>query len=690
MNGEWNHVIQNRIQKSQKLKNLSKPPSSTAASGRLRLVLLTLLFLAFGRLTFQLDAKNLWWDESLSLERAESDWWTLFIGRIVLWDGVNELPSVDQHPFGFFALLKLLISGAGISEFVLRFPSVMAATLMVAALYVMARLLARLGILPPATVWIAPLLAGLHPFYLWYGQEARMYTLVALLATLSTYLLLRWWQGGRDRLLLAYAGVIFLFLVTHYFAIFALPIHGLIFFLGMVRRNPRLAVGVPLFLGSGAAALTGLAAWLVLRQPESGRNFVPISLDILIPDLLNAYSLGLSVDITQVWWLDLIFGGLALLGVTWALWGRGRLVRGGWVVPAMLIGPVIFLLILNQFQPAYMNARHLSQISGFFVLMVAGGVAALWQAQRVVSGAALILLLAGMIYSTGNYFTDPRYGKDDFAGVGRYLAQELQPGDILVLNPPEQFRLYAYYLPIRAIEQAQADGVPIAWISEPTFPSRDGLVPVLEGRIDGAQRVWHVESAMYPFGDPQRVTLAWLQSNLMRIRERSFHSPNSTLRLDLFLAEPPVVADLPPQAIPVDVDFGGQIRLRGYEVGPALPQGMVPVTFYWQPLTAMDQRYKYRVEAVAQGQSFPATEREPYDGYLPTPLWPPDGLIRERSSLHVGSFAGEEAQMTLLWYNSDSFEQLPASRAEEEGRMGTIREEFTLELPLRVTRANLP
>ena len=70
-------------------------PASTSAvfslpapSAWLRWLLLFLILAAFGRLVWQLDLKTLWWDESLSLQRAESGWIDLLLGRITIVDGV--------------------------------------------------------------------------------------------------------------------------------------------------------------------------------------------------------------------------------------------------------------------------------------------------------------------------------------------------------------------------------------------------------------------------------------------------------------------------------------------------------------------------------------------------------------------------------------------------------------------------
>ncbi len=146
------------------VESFSPLPLARSQSLRGRWLLLLFILLAFARLTWQLEAKNLWWDESLSLQRAESDWGSLLAGHIVISDSITELPTVDQHPFGYFVLLGLFIRLAGESEFVLRFPSVMAATLLLPGLWALARLFVRRGVLPGPTAPITVFLAAGSPF----------------------------------------------------------------------------------------------------------------------------------------------------------------------------------------------------------------------------------------------------------------------------------------------------------------------------------------------------------------------------------------------------------------------------------------------------------------------------------------------------------------------------------------------
>ncbi len=288
-------------------------------------ILLALILIAFGRLVWQLDSKSLWWDESLSLQRAESPWPTLLVGWLGFDDSVTQVFTTDQHPFTFFALLGALVRVAGESEFVLRFPSVLGATLLVPMSWAFAQLLARNRFLPRTTPLWTALFAAVNPFFLWYGREARMYTIVSLLSLLSIYLLMRWREAYPEsnarRYLIAYALATALLLSTHYLSVLLLPIHAGLLLSTLWPYNRRGAI----LTAFGALALGlvfGIVAGAVgLKAPGSGSNFSSVSLSIMTFDLLNAFSLGLSVDVARVRWLDYVFGIVVLVGVLWC-WRR--------------------------------------------------------------------------------------------------------------------------------------------------------------------------------------------------------------------------------------------------------------------------------------------------------------------------------------------------------------------------------
>ncbi len=629
--------------------------------------------MAFARLVWRLDAKSLWWDESLSLQRAESDLLSLLSGRIVFTDGRDLLVTFDQHPFAYFAVLGVFLRLSGESEFSLRLPSVMAATLLVPILWAFARRLACLGVIPlSSAVWVA-LLAAAGPFYLWFGQETRPYAMWAFLALLSTYLLLRWATteepGSRRVILAAYAPVLVAFLGSHYFSAFLLPVHAVIAYRSLRARGHSLALAVAGGLVGVGLLAAAIPAWLILQQPGAGANFASVSLGILLPDLNNAFSLGLSVDIDQVRWLDLVFGLVLLVGLAWTLRSRRVALGWGWLLPALVLVPVGLLLAVNLLRPLYMTARHMSLISGAYLLLVAVGLGVLWERRRWISGTVAAVLLAGMAYSTCNYHTLPEYGKDDLAGLGRYVRSQIQAGDVLLLAPAEGLRLMRYYLPLDLVERAAAAGEGTEWTVVPPLQGEEPEIQAMLDRLRAQhRRIWLIKSGV-PAGASPKPVGDWLDERAFRVRDVPFRTAGADVRALLYLPSVPVL-DAPPDAIrhPVDATFDGRIRLLGYDLGqPLFPGGAVPVTLYWQATQPIARRYKYilrleEVRADGTARAVHTTEREPYDSALPTTAWPPGKVIVEFSEVEAPAdlaLTAGKHRLTLQMYDAETLAKLP-------------------------------
>src|SRR5512136_1516865 len=104
------------------------------AAGQRGWVMLVVL-LAFGLRLYGLGAQAIWWDESLSLYRATRDLGTILANTILIQNVVTH----DLQPPLYFVLLHFFISAIGVSEFALRFLSVMANVATVPLLFALAR-----------------------------------------------------------------------------------------------------------------------------------------------------------------------------------------------------------------------------------------------------------------------------------------------------------------------------------------------------------------------------------------------------------------------------------------------------------------------------------------------------------------------------------------------------------------------
>jgi hypothetical protein len=120
--------------------------------------LFLLLILSLGLRLISLN-QSLWLDEAISAQVVKTYSYT---------DIVSKFSPSDFHPPLFYLTLKAWTSVFGFSEVSLRFPSVIFSLI---TIYLVSRFFG---------FWPSALLA-FNPLYLYYSQEARMYSLVTLL-----------------------------------------------------------------------------------------------------------------------------------------------------------------------------------------------------------------------------------------------------------------------------------------------------------------------------------------------------------------------------------------------------------------------------------------------------------------------------------------------------------------------------
>ena len=165
-----------------------------------------LLSLAFFLLhLFRLGYHGFWIDELHTYGSISSSWPKLFTERL----SAGHIPT-------YFILMKVWCGLTEYSEWWMRIPSVVFATLAFLAFFLLVRdFLADNRIFAAAVA-----LFFFHPFLLWASHDARMYSAVILASTLAAHQLLSYAATGRTRFLAGYACA----------ALFGLSLHLLFFF----------------------------------------------------------------------------------------------------------------------------------------------------------------------------------------------------------------------------------------------------------------------------------------------------------------------------------------------------------------------------------------------------------------------------------------------------------------------------
>ena len=163
---------------------------------------------------------------------------------------MNAVGFSESAPPLYYALAWFWTQMTGTSEVGLRSLSALAGVAVIPVAYLVARELRgrRAGLMAAALVAVNPML-------LWYSQEARAYSLLVLLCSVSLLYCVRAQRYGRRRDFTVWGIASGLALATHYFAVFTLFAEALI----LLRRRGRQSLAGIWIVGLTAALLAPLA-----------------------------------------------------------------------------------------------------------------------------------------------------------------------------------------------------------------------------------------------------------------------------------------------------------------------------------------------------------------------------------------------------------------------------------------------
>jgi mannosyltransferase len=157
-------------------------PRDTRHVIRNTLPLLAVIALGTFLRLYRIGATGLWLDEAFSVWMGRQP-----VGQMLGW-----LTRIDQHPPLYYLLLHLWMC-LGDGEAVVRALSALCSTLTIPVIYLLGRRLAGHGV-----GLLAALILAVSPFHVYFAQEARMYALLALNASLALYALARLLTDSRS------------------------------------------------------------------------------------------------------------------------------------------------------------------------------------------------------------------------------------------------------------------------------------------------------------------------------------------------------------------------------------------------------------------------------------------------------------------------------------------------------------
>lgn len=386
---------------------------------------------------YRLGVQPLWLDEGWT-------WAIVTRGSFasLVWDLFR--PS-QAYPL-FHLLLKpfTLVSD---SEWMLRLPAAIIGAFAVPALFALGREL-RGAILGLAS----SLLLLVSQFALRQAQDTKAYSLMLLIAILLAWTLARALRLNTRREWVICAIVAIICLFVH--RLLALSVVGCAVAWVLAVRHPRRWLVLVGTVVAGVILVAGLA-W-AQDYVSAGSQFPRVDPIRAAWRTFVQFSTGLWIYQLRLEWLIAfmllaVSGGAHLLLDLW----RGRYVRSILIILCLLIVPALLFSAILMLRPFYVT-RYWTALLPFYLLVLGWSVPEPHAAMRSTGArvwAIVSLALWGWAFvsSIQSLYQYPAglFGggtvKEDYRGAVRFLADHVQPGDLVVVHPYYIQFMYDYY-----------------------------------------------------------------------------------------------------------------------------------------------------------------------------------------------------------------------------------------------------
>jgi 4-amino-4-deoxy-L-arabinose transferase-like glycosyltransferase len=481
------------------------------------LILAGLLAVGAALRLHQLGRESVWLDEAFSIAIA-NDTLTYLV----------QMTAQDVHPPLYYLLLHYWIDLMGATEWAARLLSVaFSLGLIAAGGLVGTRMFDR------QTGLLAAGLLTLARFQVEFAQEARMYALLALLATVSTYCLFRLYSrltpdagaagpaGGRPsatRWLVAYVIATALMTYTQVHSAFVVAAHGAIVGLDLVRRGRRALPFTTRWMVALVAIVLCFTPWLAIFVSQVSH----VQRGFWIPEP-RWYDLGSAFHTyAGSSRLTTVLVPLCGLGL-WRAWrGRpGEAAPGsGLFLTAWLVCPIALPLALSVVGSPIYLPKYTIAASVPFMLLAAAGLRAL---PGRVRGVAAVVLVALAAQALAAFYQGP-VRKDDWRGTVREVEARARPGDTVLFYPFFTKIPYDFY-------QSRPDVIRAPFPRMAEVATDPAVLGMLDELIAGKDRVWLVAMS---FDERKPAIVGALAERFARIeRTQAFH-------VDAYLFSKPV------------------------------------------------------------------------------------------------------------------------------------------------------
>ncbi|MGE5042289.1 MAG: glycosyltransferase family 39 protein [Candidatus Levyibacteriota bacterium] len=307
------------------------------------------------------------------------------------------------------------------------------------------------------TALLATALYSLSPFIVWYSFEARMYTLLTLVACASHFFFLRMVRSNFRRGQVGYFFSIFFGLYTHYF--FSLLVLSQIVFFGIyiVRGKPKGARTrdyakeskrkIFYFLSPLTFAFILFLPWIIYFSisgfAANDQPLIPPSTAYNLFQTVVNFLFGFQTTIIQSILVSL--WPLAVIPVFFLFTRKGaeetQLEEMTYFF-IVTVFPIFFVFFVSYLRPIFLSRYLIFVTPSFFILMAW----VLFQMSRHASSVILsfaAFVMFGFLLTQNISHDTPV--KEDYKGVSNFLMQKASGGDIIAISSPFTIYPFEYY-----------------------------------------------------------------------------------------------------------------------------------------------------------------------------------------------------------------------------------------------------
>ncbi|MCP4415056.1 MAG: hypothetical protein GY805_00440 [Chloroflexi bacterium] len=527
------------------------------------IVIIILLFLlAFWLRLHNIDAFSFWTDEGLTSLRSSYPIDKILSNRIIIQEGITN----DTHPPLYYLIIHFSRFLFGGSDFAIRYPSTLASMLLLPLIYQFGRRLGgkRLGV-------VVVVLTAVNPLQITYAQEARMYTLLVLLAASTFYLLWRMLLTNKwRRYWLGYILLTGLMLYTHYSAVFLIATQFI--FVGWLlwhNEQRRLVVGTAVLLFLIAIPLIPITVPRLFTGAETA--YVRVSPLVIFQDVIRNFSFGTTLDFSEPLIQLLVMGTAVLLFI-------GLVTLQSWLhrlfLLSYLLAAPVAIVLLSIIKPMYLGVRHIMIGSPALILILAQAI--IWLAASMKKknsaensptsyrkagwGAAVAVATAvlsiGSIRSIDNLYNNDYYVKDNFRDLIQYIEQNAGENDIIIYNDGILLATHAQY---------QQRNLPVTAV--PIYPHHaPNSMEILPNLVAQYNRIWFLPDPPDDGRDNNKQVQAWLDDNLQRLGSHNTFGKGALLQVITYATAATQTAVLPTSAHPTTIEWPNLPTLTGIEI----------------------------------------------------------------------------------------------------------------------------